>query len=174
MGTKNLRLGIVSEPSTVGGNVSVVVTGGDQTETFLIPKSGNLNIPTSSENAQYVLIPVTTANFVGNTAQQFNTQTFNISVSGGNIAVVYWGTNHRRDYNNTPRTSTGGLYEYSSIVDTPLYNGQPDPDRYVVNKTLVGNVYVFSEGVATAIINDGETFTADIDIDYFVPGPVTE
>jgi hypothetical protein len=55
-----------------------------------------------------------------------------------------------------------------------LYNGQPDPDRYVVNKTLVGNAYVFSEGVSTAVINDGETFTADIDIDYFVPGPVTE
>ena len=173
MGTKNLKLGIISEPAISGGNVTVTVTGGDQTQTFSLAKSGTITIPTSLEGAQYVVIPVTTANFVGNTAQQFNTQTFNISVSGGIIAVLNWASDYRRDYSTTPPGSTGTSYDYSIIVDTPLFDGQPDPDRMLVNKTLVDNVWVFSEGVGTAIINNGETFTANIDIDYYVAIPVT-
>jgi hypothetical protein len=169
MGTKNLKLGILTEPTILGGNVTVTVTGGDQTQTFSLAKFGNITIPTSLEGAQFVEIPVTTANYVGNTAQQFNTQTFNISVSGGNIAVAYWGTNYRRNYDTTPPTSTGVLYDYSIIVDTPLFDGQPDPDRMLVVKNQVGNVVTFTEGVGTAIINNGETFTADVDIDYYVP-----
>lgn len=174
MGIKTLQLGIVAEPTIPGGNVTVTVTGGDQTQTFSIPKSGNLTIPTILVGAQYVEIPMTADDYlyISNytfVSQQFITKNIGITVSGGTIAVAYWGTNYRRNYDTTPPTSTGVLYDYSIIVDTPLFDGQPDPNRMSVNKTLVGNVYVFTEGVGTAIIMDGETFTANVDVDYYVP-----
>lgn len=172
MGTKNLKLGIIAEPAILGGNVTVTVTGGDQTQTFSFAKSGNITIPTSLEDAQYVEIPVTADDYLYKSnftfvAAQFLTKNIGITVSGGTIAVAYWGTNYRRT-GPTP-SSTGVLYDYSIIVDTPLFDGQPDPNRMSVNKTLVGNVYVFTEGVGTAIIMDGETFTANVDVDYYVP-----
>ena len=64
MGTKNLKLGIVAEPTILGGNVTVTVTGGDQTQTFSLAKSGNITIPTSLEDAQYVEIPVTADDYL--------------------------------------------------------------------------------------------------------------
>lgn len=172
MGTKNLKLGIVAEPTISGGNVTITVTGGDQTQTFSLAKSGNITIPTSLEDAQYFEIPVTAEDYlyISNytfVSQQFITKNIGITVSGGTVGVAYWGTNYRRT-GNTP-SSTGVLYDNSIIVDTPLFDGQPDPSRMSVSKSLVGNVYVFTEGVGTAIINDGETFTANVDIDYYVP-----
>jgi hypothetical protein len=174
MGIKTLQLGIVAEPTISGGNVTVTVTGGDQTQTFSIPKSGDLTIPTSLMGARYVEIPVTADDYLFKSnftfvPAQFFTKNIGISVAGGNIAVASWKTNYRRNYTTDPLTSTGSNYDYSIIVEDPKYNNLIDETRMKVESSLVGNVVTFTEGVGTAVINDGETFTAKIDIDYYVP-----
>ena len=173
MGIKNLRLGIVAEPTTSGGNVTVTVTGGDQTQTFSIPKSGDLTIPTSLYGATYVDIPVTADDYLFKSGftfkpTQFFVKPIGISVTGGNIAVASWQTNYRRAA-TTPVSSTGPNYGYSIIVEDPKFNNLIDETRMHVEKTQVGNLVTFTEGVGTAIIQNNETFTCLIDVDYYVP-----
>ena len=174
MGIKTLQLGIVAEPTIPGGNVTVTVTGGDQTQTFSIPKSGDLTIPTILVGAQFVEIPVTADDFLFKSnftfvPAQFFTKNIGISVVGGSIAVASWKSNYRRNYATDPLTSTGSNYGFCIIVEDPKFNNLIDEIRMKVESSQVGNIVTFTEGVGTAVIHDGETFTAKIDIDYYVP-----
>jgi len=173
MGIKTLQLGIVAEPTIPGGNVTVTVTGGDQTQTFSIPRSGDLTIPTILVGAQYVEIPITADDYLFKSnftfvAAQFFTKNIGISVVGGSIAVASWKSNYRRNLSE-PVSSTGSNYGSCIIVEDPKFNNLIDETRMKVESSIVNNLVTFTEGVGTAIINDGETFTCVIDVDYYVP-----
>jgi hypothetical protein len=180
MGTKNIKFSIQVQSNNPADYTSVTITGGDSVETFQLPFTSSLSIPETGDGCADAVISITVDDVPAENIPQFLTRNFSIAVSGGQISVYKIYTNHSRfsyenDQGQTVTTSSGVNYVVSMITEEPLWDGEPDYNRYEVEKTVnpeTGFV-TFKEGLGVLIIRDGETCSFVLDADYYWTQPVT-
>lgn len=149
---------------------AVTIVGGDAVINNNLPHTGVIEIPTPRSDAEHkIVVPVSVPD--PEKRAQFLIRPFTISASGGRIAIVSIEADHARDWSATPKgASSGEEYVLCDIVENPLFNGMVDTDRMEVVKTLneTGS-YEFQEGLGKVILNDGETVSMQVHVDFYYP-----